>query len=78
MRGWFGLHCWNGLNPDQQRRLIEKGTLEFGERAIGGRCSNGAAVAIETQTDEAPGPRFYCHRCAIDYLNKEIAEREIA
>ena len=25
-------------------------------------------AAIETQDDEAPGPRFYCGPCAHDYM----------
>jgi hypothetical protein len=66
-RGWWNMRCWNGLSADQQRRLIEVGNLPFGYEP-GGTCQRGAAIAIETQDDEAPGPRFYCGPCAHDYL----------
>ena len=59
--------CWNGLSAAQQRRLIREGNLPFGYQPEG-RCTAGAAVAIETATDAAPGPRFYCYDCALVYL----------
>lgn len=65
--GWFDLACWNGLSAAQQRRLIEHGALPFGYDAEGS-CPNPARVAVETETDEAPGPRFYCWPCAVAYL----------
>jgi hypothetical protein len=59
--------CWNGLSADQQRRLIEWGNLPLGF-VPSGPCTSGAEVAIETEHDKAPGPRFYCRACAIEYL----------
>jgi len=68
MRGWWNLPCWNGLSEAQQRRLITVGGLELGYRPRG-VCQRGAEVAIETQWDTAPGPRFYCVVCAMGYLD---------
>lgn len=70
--GWFGLTCWNGLSADQQRTLIERGSLNaFDPSSIpAGWCENGAAVAIETEHDQAPGPRFYCVACAVARLSE--------
>jgi hypothetical protein len=48
-------------------RLLEHGNLEWGYEPEG-ECLNGAEVEITTQWDVAPGPRFYCTTCAIDYL----------
>lgn len=59
--------CFNGLSEAQQTRLVEWGNLEFGYQPEG-ECRNGAEMAIETQDDVAPGPRFYCRSCAIEYL----------
>lgn len=59
--------CWNGLSREQQRRLIEVGNLPIDYQPEG-TCQNPARVCIETQDDEAPGPRFYCTDCAIGYL----------
>jgi len=67
VRGWFDLPCWNGLSREQQRRLLEWGNLPFGY-AEQGECARPAEVAIETPDDVAPGPRFYCRECAIEYL----------
>jgi hypothetical protein len=67
-RGWWNMACWNGLSDEQQDRLIHVGTLGFGELPRGTACPKGAEVAVETQDDEAPGPRFYCRGCAIKYL----------
>ena len=61
--------CWNGLSTEQQRRLVEWGNLPLGYRAEG-ECLNGAEIAIETEADAAPGPRFYCRTCAFLYLRK--------
>ena len=69
MRGWWDMACWNGLSPDQQHRLIAVGNLPWGYQPEG-TCPRGAAVAIETDNDLAPGPRFYCLDCAIGYLAK--------
>ena len=66
-RGWWGMACWNGLSQEQQRRLIEVGTLPIFYKPEG-TCPNGAELCIETEHDEAPGPRFYCRRCAITFL----------
>lgn len=67
--GWWGMSCWNGLSDEQQHRLITVGNLPLGYRAEG-RCPNGAEVQIETEHDEAPGPRFYCLDCGIQYLTE--------
>lgn len=64
---WWGMSCWNGLSPEQQRALIEDGTLEFGY-VPEGECQEPPTVAIETEDDAAPGPRFYCRACALAYL----------
>lgn len=69
-RGWWGLACWNGLSPEQQRKLIDDGNLEIGYTPAGW-CTNGAEVCVETQNDRAPGPRFYCRTCAVEYLAAE-------
>jgi hypothetical protein len=39
-----------------------------------GPCTSGAEVAIETEHDKAPGPRFYCRACAIEYLTAHDVE----
>ena len=64
------MHCWNGLSPDQQAFLITEGYLPMGYRAEG-PCTIPASVCVETEDDEAPGPRFYCRTCAIRYLEGE-------
>lgn len=66
-RGWYNLACWNGLGASQQARLIHRGNLPLGYQPHG-TCKRGAEVCIETQNDVAPGPRFYCCVCAVDYL----------
>jgi hypothetical protein len=66
-RGWFNLACWNGLSEEQQLRLVSWGNLPMGYQPEG-YCQNGAEVCIETQDDEAPGPRFYCYACGALYL----------
>lgn len=68
-RGWYEMACWNGLSTEQQQMLIDRGVLLVGRwTPEGGTCSNGAEVAIETESDLAPGPRFYCRACAVAYL----------
>lgn len=59
--------CWNGLSAEQQHRLVTWGNLPINYQT-GGPCPNGAEVAVETQWDEAPGPRFLCLDCALGYL----------
>ena len=70
--GWYGLACWNGLSGEQQTRLVMWGNLPIGYKAEG-TCERGAEVMIETIHDEAPGPRFYCAPCAVEYL-KAVAD----
>lgn len=65
--GFYSMHCWNGLNPTQQVRLIEVGNLPFGF-VPDGWCDRPADLGIETRWDESPGERFYCLACAIQYL----------
>jgi hypothetical protein len=65
--GWFNMACWNGLSRFQQARLLVIGNLPLGYKPEGS-CPNGAEVGIETQGDSAPGPRFYCVKCAVYYL----------
>jgi hypothetical protein len=72
--GWFGLVCWNGLSVKQQTELIERGVLEIGY-VPRGWCDRPAEVQLETRQDKAPGPRFYCLRCAAMYL-QAIAKGE--
>lgn len=67
MRGFWGMHCWNGLSVDQQNRLIGHGNLPIGFQPEG-ECERPAALCIETIEDEAPGPRFYCVPCAVAFL----------
>lgn len=67
MRGWWNMPCWNGLSFKQKDRLIHIGNLPIFYTPEG-ECQNGAAVAIETPDDTAPGPRFYCVPCALEYL----------
>lgn len=67
MRGWWNMVCFNGLSLAQQTRLIEVGNLPIDYQPEG-TCPNGAEVGIETQLDRAPGPRFYCRPCAVEYL----------
>lgn len=63
--------CWNGLSERQQAMLIIDGVLAFGHwPAEGGSCERGAEVAIECEWDVAPGPRFYCRPCAVEYLSQ--------
>ena len=67
-RGWWGMACWNVLSDAQQARLVEHGSLPFGYEPDGDGCGRGAQVAVETDADDAPGPRFYCLPCAVAYL----------
>jgi hypothetical protein len=64
------MRCWNGLSECQQEKLVTVGTLEFGYTPEGW-CSNRAQVGIETRSDEAPAPRFYCYPCGIEYLQRK-------
>jgi hypothetical protein len=66
-RGWWQMHCWNGLSEEQQTKLIEVGNLEIGYRARG-TCERPAEVEVATMYDLAPGPRFYCVPCALAFL----------
>lgn len=66
-RGWWNMACWNGLSAAQHARLIEYGNLPIDYQPEGD-CPNPASVAVETENDAAPGPRFYCGPCAIIYL----------
>lgn len=75
MRGWWGMHCWNGLSEDQQARLVLWGNLPMGYVAEG-ECERPAAVGIETEDDLAPGPRFYCRECAIEFLQQGAAVKK--
>lgn len=70
-KGYWQMACWNVLSGEQQNRLIIHGNLPLGYRPEGIQLSNCIGVAelsIEAQWDEAPGPRFYCRPCAIEYL----------
>lgn len=66
--GWWNMICWNGLSLEQQDTLITVGTLSI-VYVPEGECENPAEVCIETRDDRAPGPRFYCKPCAIEYLS---------
>jgi hypothetical protein len=77
-REWWRMACWNGLSEIQQRQLIERGALEFGYEPEGTACYDGAEVAIEIRGDKAPGPRFYCPLCAIDYLASNMTDDALA
>jgi len=75
-RGWFNMACWNGLSNEQQQRLIEVGNLPINYTPEG-ECQNGASLCIETQDDKAPGPRFYCTPCAVDFLTSGLLKDAI-
>jgi hypothetical protein len=64
---WWDLACFNGLSKDQQQFLVTEGFLPIGYEPEG-ECPNGAEVAIETEHDDFPGPRFYCMDCGLGYL----------
>lgn len=66
-RGFWNMACWNGLSGEQQVRLIVWGNLPI-DYAPAGTCERPARVAVETDHDNAPGPRFYCAPCAVEYL----------
>jgi hypothetical protein len=66
-RGLYNLYCWNGLSAEQQTRLVVHGVLPFGYKPEG-ECPNGAECGIETVHDTAPGPRFYCYPCAMEFI----------
>lgn len=73
--GYWGMWCFNALSAAQQRQVVVDGYLPFGWRPEGFGCDRGAEVSIETMFDTMPGPRFYCRRCAIEYLTT-VAECE--
>jgi hypothetical protein len=73
----WNMTCWNGLDAEQQTRLIERGNLPIGYRP-GGDCERGAECEIVTDRDTAPGPRFYCYPCAIEYLKGRENEEKVA
>lgn len=66
--GWYGMACWNALSEAQRTRLVEWGNLPLGSHPEGDGCQRGAEVAVESHADVAPGPRFYCRFCAVEYL----------
>lgn len=70
MSGMYGLGCFNGLDPEQQQRLVEWGNLPFGYEP-NGPCQNPAEVEVTTVWDRFPGPRFYCAACGIEYLRQQ-------
>ena len=70
-RGWWNLTCFNSLSPEQQVSLVSRGNLPIGYQPEG-PCLAPAAVAIETEIDAAPGPRFYCWDCAVTYLQNLV------
>jgi hypothetical protein len=76
-RGLYTLFCFNALGPDQQEFLVVEGYLPMGYIPRGGTCLNGAEVGLEFASDypgeRAPGPRFYCVPCAIEYLRARHA-----
>lgn len=76
---WYEMNCFNALSPAQQKELVEVGVLEFGWYPQGW-CETPATVAIETEDDATPGPRFYCLPCALAYMeelfNRASAEAE--
>jgi hypothetical protein len=74
-RGLYGLTCWNGLSAEQQTRLVVHGNLPIGYHPKG-ECRNGADCGIETAQDRAPGPRFYCYPCAVEYLARLEKDKE--
>ncbi len=70
-RGYWGMHCWNTLSVEQQTMLLVEGVLPLGRKMPeGGTCSKPAELEVTTMYDEAPGPRFFCRRCAIEYLEQ--------
>jgi hypothetical protein len=76
-RGLYGMSCFNALGPEQQERLVVHGNLVLGYIPRGGTCLNGAEVGLEFAEsypgERAPGPRFYCVSCAIEYLSARQA-----
>lgn len=61
------MNCFNGLSKAQQKQLVDIGVLEYGWQPEGW-CEHPATVAIETEEDATPGPRFYCLPCALAYV----------
>jgi hypothetical protein len=71
----YGLPCWEGLSPAQQRTLIERGVLDVGWRPDGS-CDQPPRCEVITADDEAPGPRFYCYDHAIAHLQGKLDRLE--
>jgi hypothetical protein len=74
--GFWGMNCWNGLSEAQQERLISRGTLPLLYEPEGS-CPNPAEVEITTVWDRAHGPRFYCLRCAAQYMAEQWIARAV-
>ena len=69
--GWWGLlSCWNRMSLDQAERLRTTGSPATSYEPWDNphRCDRPAEVAMQTQDEDYPGPRFYCRPCAIEYL----------
>jgi len=66
-RGMYNMHCFNGLSAEQQARIVEWGNLPIFYKPEGW-CQSGAEVEITTVWDRFPGPRYYCRRCAIEFV----------
>lgn len=68
---WYAIKsCFNGLDKEQQEFVVREGYLPFGYKPKG-TCKRRPEVGIETRDDCFPGPRFYCRKCAIEYLTNE-------
>ena len=66
-RGYWSMHCFNGLSAEQQDRVVHWGNLPLGYQPEGS-CERPAELEVTTMYDETPGPRFYCVPCAIAFL----------
>lgn len=69
--------CFNGLSDEQQKRVVEWGNLPFAYEPAGTLCENGAEVGVYLDTDEYPGPRYYCRNCAIDWIRRSAVEADL-
>jgi|GEM_PF-1834125 len=72
--GIYGMHCFNALSEEQKYRVVVEGVLPFPWSPAGGFCRSGAEVEIYTKWDQSPGPRFYCNKCAIEFLQSLNSE----
>lgn len=73
MKGWWNMHCFNALSEAQQDFLVTEGYLPIGYQPEADEpCPRPAAVAVETDLDTHPGPRFYCRPCALAYLQDQL------